>query len=434
VIAPRRAGVEYTVDHGGSWFYIRTNLGGATNFKVMRAPVTAPSDWQEFIAYRGAVFVEDVLVFKDWLIRSERRDGLRRINVRSLASGEEHEVTFDDAAYAVALEANPEFATGTLRFTFQSLITPPTVYDYDLATRQRVVKKKQEVLGGYDPAQYTVEWKFATSNEGDAATPVRIPVSIVYKGKTKPSSRPLLIYAYGAYGSSTEPTFNSARISLLDRGFVFAIAHVRGGQEMGRGWYDAGKMMHKQNSINDFIDVTDFMVGIGYADSRKVVANGGSAAGLIMGAIANIHQDRYRAIVADVPFVDLINSMADASIPLTSQEWEQWGNPHNPAEYKYMREYSPYDNVAPHAFPWILVMSGLNDSRVAYWEPSKWVAKMRAAKAEYARLTRTPDDTPLLLHMLMGAGHGGSSGRYERMHETALRYAFMLDAVGLVRP
>jgi oligopeptidase B len=253
---------------------------------------------------------------------------------------------------------------------------------------------------------------------------------MVYKGKIDPNHpRPLLIYAYGAYGHTTEPTFSSARISLLDRGFIFAIAHVRGGQEMGRTWYDAGKMMNKENTFSDFIDATDFMTGIGYADRRNIVANGGSAGGLIMGVLANMHEDRYRAIVADVPFVDLINSMSDASIPLTSQEWEQWGNPHKPDEYKYMREYSPYDNVIPHLYPSILVMSGMNDSRVAYWEPAKWVAKMRASRVEFHRRTGETDPNPLLLHMLMGAGHGGSSGRYERMHETAFRYAFMIDAV-----
>jgi oligopeptidase B len=420
-IAPRKAGVEYTVDQGGAWFYIRTNVGGARNFKVMRAPVTAPTHWEEFIPYQAAIFVEEVDVFRQWLVRCERRDGLRRIVVRALASGEEHEVPFTDAAYAVDLEANPEFGAAELRFTYQSPVTPPTVYDYNLATHERSVKKTQDVLGGYDPSQYTVERKFATSENGDA----RIPVTIVYKGHLTPGQpRPVLQYAYGSYGATTEPTFSSARISLLDRGFIFAIAHVRGGQEMGRTWYDAGKMMRKQNTFSDFVDVTDYLIGTGYADKTRIVAHGGSAGGLLMGVIANTYLPRYRAIVADVPFVDVINTMMDASIPLTAQEWEQWGDPHDADQYAYMRQYSPYDNVAAKPYPWMLVMSGVNDSRVAYWEPAKWVAKIRAMKT---------NDNPLLLHMLMGAGHGGSSGRYERMQETAFRYAFMLDAVGITK-
>ena len=419
VIAPRKAGVEYTVDHAGTWFYIRTNRDGATNFKVMRAPVASPSAWEEYIPYRPAIFIEGIDCFSDWMVVTERREGLRRLVVRARATGQEHEITFPDAAYAVRLERNPEFAVSTLRFTYESMITPPSVYDYNVTTRERVLKKKQEVLGGYDPSKYVVERRFATNGDGTA----RIPISILYlKGTKLDGSHPAVIYAYGSYGYSVEPSFSSSRFSLVDRGVVYAIAHVRGGQEMGRTWYDDGKMMRKQNTFQDFVDVTDFLVGAGYANPERVIAHGGSAGGLLMGVLANRYADRYRAIVADVPFVDLINTMLDASIPLTAQEWEQWGNPHIADQYRYMRAYSPYDNVARHPYPWILVMSGINDSRVAFWEPAKWVAKLRANKT---------DTNPLLLHMLMGAGHGGSSGRYDQLRETAFRYAFMLDAVGL---
>ena len=419
VIAPRTPGVEYTVDHGGEYFYIVTNRDRAVNFKVMRAPVATPSQWTDFIPVRAAAFVEGIDVFKDWMVRSERRDGLRRLVVRQLATNQEHEVTFQDAAYGVFLEENPEYATPLLRFTYSSLVTPQTVYDYDMSTRQREQKKQQEVLGGYDPSLYTVERRKATTMDGTAI----VPISIVYKAPLKKDrSRPLLLYAYGSYGSTTEPTFNSARISLLDRGFVFAIAHVRGGQEMGRSWYDNGKMMKKMNTFTDFRDVADFVIGEGYTSPAKLVIHGGSAGGLLMGAVTNMNPEKYRAVVADVPFVDVINTMLDASIPLTAQEWEQWGNPNKRGEYEYMRQYSPYDNVTPRPYPSILVMSGINDSRVAFWEPAKWVAKLRA---------NNMSQNTILLKMNMDSGHGGSSGRYDRYRETAFRYAFMLDAVGL---
>jgi oligopeptidase B len=417
VIAPRAPDLEYTVEHGGDWFYIYTNLG-APNFKVMRAPVSAPAAWQEFIPHRPAIFVESVDVFAEWLVRAERRDGLRRLAVRSLATGDEHEIAFADAAYAVDLDRNPEFGTGVLRYVYQSLITPPSVYDYDMGTRAAVLRKRQEVLGGYDASQYRVERLMVAAKDG-----TRVPVSIVYRGALeRDGKRPMLLYAYGSYGATMEASFSSPRLSLLDRGFIFAIAHVRGGQEMGRSWYDDGKMMKKLNTFTDFTDVAEFLVAQGYTGRDRLVAHGGSAGGLLMGAIANMHPEYFNAVVADVPFVDVINTMLDASIPLTAQEWEQWGNPAKPAEYAYMRRYSPYDNVARQRYPKMLVMSGVNDSRVAFWEPAKWVAKLREYKT---------DRNPLMLHMLMGAGHGGSSGRYDRYKETAFRYAFMLDSVGV---
>ena len=419
LIAPRADGVEYDVDHGGDWFYIVTNRDGATNFKVMRAPVAAPGLWEEFIAYRPEVFVEHVDVFERWMVRSERRDGLRRLVIRDIATGAEHDVAFPDAAYAVDVDRNPEFDATELRYTYESLITPPSVYDYAVATRVVTLRKRLEVLGGYDQSKYSVERLLVPSRDGS----VRIPVSLVHRHPlARDGSRPLLLYAYGAYGYTLEPSFSSARFSLVDRGFVYAIAHVRGGQELGRTWYDAGKMRNKVNTFTDFIDVADHLVRERYTASDRMIAHGGSAGGLLMGAIANMAPDRFRAIVADVPFVDVINTMLDASIPLTAQEWEQWGNPADAGDYAYLKRYSPYDNVERRAYPWLLVMSGINDSRVAFWEPAKWVAKLRALKT---------DNHPLLLHMLMGAGHGGSSGRYERMRETAFRYAFMLDAVGL---
>jgi oligopeptidase B len=308
------------------------------------------------------------------------------------------------------------YRTPTVRYTYSSLVTPPTVYEYTVATGARKVLKREEVLGGYDPAKYHVERTYATARDG-----ARVPVSLVYrKPFNKDGARPLVLYAYGSYGSTTEPTFNSTRFSLIDRGFVYAIAHVRGGQEMGRQWYDDGKMLKKKNTFNDFIDVADHLIKEKYSSRDLMVAHGGSAGGLLMGVVANQGGDRFRAIVADVPFVDAINTMADASIPLTAQEWLQWGNPYKKDEYEYMKSYSPYDNVEKKPYPALLVMSGINDSRVAYWEPTKWVAKLRAHKT---------DGNVLLLKMNMGGGHGGSSGRYERYREAAFRYAFMVDQV-----
>ncbi len=417
LIAARAEKVEYTVDHGGKWFYIVTNRDGATNFKIMRAPVEAPSEWREFIRHKRDAFVEDVDVFEKWIVRTERREGLRRIVVRPVTSAKEYDVSFQDPAYGVDLDSNPEFDTNVLRFTYSSFVVPPSVYDFDMRTRRRKLLKRQPVLGGYRASRYKVERLMVPSRDGS----VRIPVSLVYKPPLRRDGmRPLLLYAYGSYGATMEPTFSSARFSLLDRGFVYAIAHVRGGQEMGRHWYDDGKMMNKLHTFEDFIDVAAYLTEHKYTSSERLVAHGGSAGGLLMGAIANMRPDLFKAIVADVPFVDVINTMLDASIPLTAQEWEQWGNPQSADAYRYMMKYSPYDNVKAQAYPRMLVLSGINDSRVAFWEPAKWVARLRALKT---------DTNPLLMQMLMGAGHGGSSGRYDRIRETAFRYAFMIDAV-----
>ncbi len=419
LIAARRADVEYDVEHGNGWFWIVTN-DGAPNFKVARVRDDAAdlSTWEDWLAPRPAVFVESINVFAKHAVVSERREGLRHLRITTLATGETNDVSFPEAAYGVSQAANPMFETTTLRYSYSSLVTPSTVIDYDMSTRERTVKKQQEVLGGYDPTKYGVERRMAKARDG-----VLVPVSIVYRlPLVRDGKRPLLEYAYGSYGSNTEATFNSNRISLLDRGVIYAIAHIRGGQEMGRSWYDDGKMMKKKNTFNDFIDVGEFLVAEGYTSSDRMLANGGSAGGLLMGVVANMRPDLYKAIIAAVPFVDVINTMSDASIPLTAQEWEQWGNPAKPEEYAYMRSYSPYENVERKAYPAMLVTSGLNDSRVAYWEPTKWVARLRELKT---------DTNPLLLRMNMGAGHGGSSGRYERLKEIAFDYGFMLEQVGL---
>jgi len=419
LIAARRAGVEYDVEHGNGWFWIITN-DGARNFRVarVREDATDLTRWEDWIAHRDDVFVEGIDVFRDFAVVSERRQGLRRLRVTALAGGAAHDISFPEAAYGVSLGLNPMFDSPSLRFTYSSLVTPSTVIDYHMGTRERTVKKQTEVLGGYDPAKYGVERRMARARDG-----VMVPVSIVYRlPLVKDGRRPLLEYAYGSYGANTEPTFSSNRVSLLDRGVIYAIAHIRGGQEMGRAWYDDGKMLKKKNTFTDFIDVGEFLVAEGYTSRERMMANGGSAGGLLMGVVANMRPDLYTAIVAAVPFVDVINTMSDASLPLTAQEWEQWGNPSKPDEYAYMRSYSPYENVEHKAYPAMLVTSGINDSRVPYWEATKWVARLRALKT---------DGNPLLLRMNMDAGHGGSSGRYERLREVAFDYAFILERAGL---
>jgi len=415
-VAPRADGVEYDVAHGGDWLYVTTNRDDARNFKVMRAPVTAPGAWEEWLAHRDDAFVEGTDVFRGHVVVQERRGGLRRLRVTDLASGVAHDVEFPEPAYGVDLMRNPEYDTALLRFMYSSFVTPPSVFDYDVVARTRALVKRDEVLGGYDPAAYAIERIMVTARDG-----AQVPVSLVYRTPfARDGRRPLLLYAYGSYGYTLEPTFASQRFSLVDRGVVYAIAHVRGGQEMGRAWYDDGKMANKMHTFTDFIDCAEQLVRDGYTSRDRLAANGGSAGGLLMGAVLNLRPDLFTAVVADVPFVDVINTMLDDTIPLTAQEWEQWGNPQVPAEYAVMRTYSPYDNVEAKAYPAILVTSGINDSRVAFWEPAKWVAKLRISKT---------DTRPLLLKMHLGAGHGGASGRYERLREQAFRYAFILDAI-----
>ncbi|MGI8402697.1 MAG: S9 family peptidase [Gemmatimonadaceae bacterium] len=419
VVAPRRPNVEYQLDHIDGAFLLTTN-DNARNFKVMRIAddKVGTGSWTEFIPTSDSVFIEYLEPFRNNLVVVQRSGGLRRLRVVDLKSGRApFYITFPEPAYAVGPTGNAEFDSDTLRFNYQSMVTPSSTYDYAMSTRQRVLKKRVEVPG-FDPSRYEVKRFMVTARDG-----VKVPVSmLVGKNWKQDGTHPLLEYAYGSYGSTTEATFNSGVLSLVDRGFGYAIAHIRGGQEMGRQWYDDGKMMKKKNTFNDFVDVGQYLVDNKYTSKNRLIANGGSAGGLLMGAVANMRPDLYKAIVADVPFVDVINTMMDASIPLTAQEWQQWGDPHLADQYAYMKTYSPYDNVSRKAYPWMLVTTSLNDSQVGYWEPSKWVAKLRAMKT---------DSNPLLLKVNMAGGHGGSSGRYDVLRERAFRYAFMLDAVGM---
>ena len=422
LVAARQPGVEYAVNHQNGRFLILTNAGGADNFKLMEAPESDPSpaNWREVVPHRADVLLDGLDVFANHLVLYERGNALRQIRIRDIRTGQEHYVEFPEPVYTAGGGGNPEYNTSTLRFNYQSMITPSSVYDYDMDTRQRTLLKQTEILGGYDPSLYATERTWATAGDG-----TRVPISLVYKKPLqRDGTRPLLLYSYGSYGSSTDPTFSSANLSLLNRGVVFAIAHIRGGQEMGRAWYDQGKMMNKRNTFTDFIAAAEHLVAERWTSSDRLAIRGGSAGGLLMGAVVNMRPDLFRVVVADVPFVDVINTMLDASIPLTAAEWEQWGNPTNEEHYRYMLSYSPYDNVERKAYPTMLVTTGLNDPRVAYWEPAKWVARLRAMKT---------DGNVLLLRTNMGAGHGGSSGRYDALRETAFRYAFILHHLGIDR-
>jgi len=419
LVAPRRKDVEYSVEPAEGMFLIRTNADGARNFKIVSAPESASTaaSWRDWQPHRADTYVEDVSAFRNFVVVTQRTGGMRRLRVTELAGGRAHVVALPEQAYGVFPGPNAEYRTPTLRFTYSSLVTPPTVYDYDVASRRLRVVKRTEVPT-YDASRYEVRRLMIPARDG---TPV--PVSVLMrKGTALDGRNPLLLYAYGSYGYTQEPTFRSSVFSLVDRGFVYALAHIRGGQEMGRAWYDAGKMLNKRNTFFDFEDVAAGLVERRYTSTDRLVANGGSAGGLLMGVVANERPDLFRAIVADVPFVDVINTMRDASLPLTAQEWLQWGNPQVKAEYDYLMTYSPYDNVRAQAYPWMLVTSSLNDSQVGYHEPAKWVAKLRATKT---------DTHPLLFKINMAGGHGGSSGRYDVMREQAFRFAFMLDAVGL---
>ena len=418
VIVARSPNVEYQIDDIDGAFLMTTNYK-ARNFRVQRIPIDQVwgGNWLDMIPATDSVFVEYLVPFKNDLVVVERSGGLQRLRVIDLKSNAVHYITFPEAAYAVTPRQNAEFDTRNLRFVYSSLLTPSSTFDYDMATRERVLRKRVEVPT-YDPSRYEVKRFMVTARDG-----AHVPVSmIVRKGWKQDGTRPLLLYAYGSYGYTTEPSFHSNVLSLVDRGFGYAIAHIRGGQEMGRAWYDEGKMMKKKNTFNDFVDVAQYLVDQKFTSKNKLVANGLSAGGLLMGAVTNMRPDLFRAVVADVPFVDVINTMMDASIPLTAQEWQQWGDPHLADQYTYMRSYSPYDNVERKAYPWLLVTTSLNDSQVGYWEPAKWVAKLRALKT---------DSNPLLLKVNMAGGHGGSSGRYDSLREEAFRYAFILDAVGM---
>jgi oligopeptidase B len=416
VFLPRERNHEYAVDHFGDHFYVVTNEGGARNFKLMRTPVTATGrdSWQEVLPHRDDVLLQDIEVFRDHLVVTERRDGLIQLRIRPWSGEGEHYIDFGEAAYLAYVGANPEYDTRTLRFGYTSMTTPSSTYDYDMETRERTLLKREAVLGGFDPEDYVTERLYATARDG-----TRVPVSIVYRrGIERDGSNPLLLYGYGSYGASRDATFSSARLSLLDRGFVYALAHIRGGQEMGRSWYDEGKLLSKINTFTDFIDVGEHLVDAGYTSPDRMYAQGGSAGGLLIGAVINLRPDLFDGVIAAVPFVDVVTTMLDASIPLTTFEYDEWGNPNDPAYYEYMLSYSPYDNVSAQDYPHTLVTTGLHDSQVQYWEPAKWVARLRAMKT---------DDNRLLLKTNMEAGHGGASGRYRQYEDTAFQWAFLID-------
>ena len=419
VISPRQSELEYSVEHHGDQFFIVTNAE-AVNFKLMRASANNPSreNWEEVVPHREAVKLDSVSAFRNHLVISEREDGLQKIRVRNLITDEAHAVDFPEPVYTVQQGGNPEFNTNTLRFNYASLVTPMSVFDYEMDARTRELKKQDEVLGGYDPSLYESERIFAKAADG---TPV--PISLVYKkGLVKDGGDPLLLYGYGSYGINSEPYFSSNRLSLLDRGFRCAIAHIRGGEEMGRAWYENGKLLHKRNTFTDFIACAEHLIAEKYTASSKIVIEGGSAGGLLMGAATNMRPELFEIVIAKVPFVDVVNTMLDASIPLTVTEYDEWGNPNEKKFYDYIKSYSPYDNIEAKEYPHILVTAGLNDPRVHYWEPAKWTAKLRTLKT---------GDNQLLLKTEMGAGHGGPSGRYDYLKEIAFEYAFIFDLLGI---
>jgi oligopeptidase B len=419
IIHPREPELEYSVQDQGDVFFIRTN-DAAKNFRLMKVPIADPAkkNWREIVAHRADVKLEGMDTFRNHLVLYERENGLLKLRVQNTATNETHYVSFQEPAYSVAALDNFEYDTEILRFRYTSLVTPPSVYDYNMSTRSRELRKREEVRGGYDPTQYVSERIFATAKDG-----ARIPVSLVYrKGTKKDGNAPLLLYAYGSYGLNSEAAFASSRLSLLDRGFIYAIANIRGGSELGEAWHDQGKMMAKRNTFTDFIAAAEHLIAQKYTSSARLAIQGGSAGGLLMGSVVNLRPDLFHAVIAKVPFVDVLNTMLDASLPLTVTEYEEWGNPNEEAAYRYMRTYSPYDNVEKKAYPNILITAGLNDPRVSYWEPAKWTAKLRAMKT---------DKNLLLLKTNMGSGHFGSSGRYERIKETALDYAFLLKTLGM---
>jgi oligopeptidase B len=410
---------EIDVEHGGDFFYLRTNGGGLRNFRLVRVPVAdpRPQRWEELIPHREDVMLEDVDVFADHYVTHEREDGLVRLRVTEIATGASHRVEFPEAAYEIDPEPNAEFVTRHYRFRYQSLVTPPSVFDYDLVERRLLLRKQTEVLGGYDPTRYRTERLHAVAPDG-----TRIPISLVApKDRAGGDPGPLLLTGYGAYGIPYPVTFSSARLSLLERGVAYAIAHVRGGGEGGKRWHDAGRMAAKPNSFTDFIAVADFLVAEGWTTSDRLVVEGGSAGGLLIAAVLNQRPDLAAAAVLRVPFVDVINTMLDEDLPLTVGEFEEWGNPKVREHYEVIKRYCPYTNLGPRRYPALLVRTALNDSQVMYWEPAKYVARLRALSPE----------TPVLLKINQAAGHGGPSGRYDALRELAFDYAFILTRLGL---
>ena len=414
VFEPRVRDHEYTIDHARGSFFIRTNLN-ARNFRLMQCgeAQTSRQDWKELIPGRDDVLLENFLLFKDYLVLEERRNGLSQLYIRPWQSGDGHYLDFGEATYVAYPGVNEEYESGLLRYEYTSLTTPQSTYDYDMTARSATLLKQQRVLGDFDPARYHAERIYATAPDG-----TRVPVSLVYRRDMRTEgSQPCLLYGYGSYGYSSDPYFSSARLSLLDRGFIFAIAHIRGGEEMGRSWYDDGKLLKKINTFTDFIACAEHLIENQYTSPAQLYAMGGSAGGLLMGAVVNMKPALFKGVVAAVPFVDVVTTMLDESIPLTTSEYDEWGNPENKEFYDYMLSYSPYDQVKAQAYPSMLVTTGLHDSQVQYWEPAKWVAKLRDIKT---------DDNMLLLHTNMETGHSGATGRFKRYEEVAMEYAYLL--------
>ncbi|WP_165396038.1 S9 family peptidase [Flavobacterium sp. J27] len=413
----RTRGLEYSISHFGNDFYIVTNKDKATNFKLMKTNENATSmeNWVEVISHREEVLLEGIDIFRDYLVVEERSNGLNKIQIRPWSGEGAYYLPFESETYTAYTTTNPDFDTEILRYAYQSMITPSSVIDFNMKTKEKTVLKEQEVLGGkFDKNNYTEERIWATAADG-----TKVPISMVYKkGMKKDGSNPFLLYAYGSYGASMDPYFSTTRLSLLDRGFIYAIAHIRGGEDLGRQWYEDGKLLKKKNTFTDFIDCSKYVIATKYTSSNHLYAEGGSAGGLLMGAIVNMTPELYHGVIAQVPFVDVVTTMLDDTIPLTTGEYDEWGNPNEKEYYDYMKSYSPYDNVIAQNYPNMYVSTGLHDSQVQYWEPAKWVAKLRATKT---------DKNLLFLHTNMDAGHGGASGRFEALKEVAKEFSFLLD-------
>ena len=420
LIAARQTGHEYDVEENGNTLYITTNSAEAEDFRIVTAPLADPAQagWRDLVAHKPGRLILDAVVFSRHLVRLERENGLPRIVVRELASGAEHDIAFDEEAYSLGLSHGYEFDTTTIRFTYSSMTTPSEVYDYDMVTRQRTLRKRQEVPSGHDPRRYVTRRIFATAADGE-----QVPISLLYRTTTPlDGSAPLLLYGYGAYGIAIPAAFSTSRLSLVDRGFVYAIAHVRGGKDKGYRWYKDGKREKKPNTFTDFIAAGEHLAASGFTRRGAIVAHGGSAGGMLMGAVANMAPDLFLGIIAEVPFVDVLNTMLDAELPLTPPEWPEWGNPiSSEADFATISSYSPYDNVKRQTYPHIFAFAGLTDPRVTYWEPAKWIARLRDFNTS---------SNLVLLKTNMDAGHGGASGRFEQLKETAVDYAFALKIAG----
>ncbi|WP_428831842.1 S9 family peptidase [Flavobacterium yafengii] len=421
VFQPRVRGLEYSISHFDDSFYILTNKDKATNFKLMKTPenATAKENWKDVIAHRKDVLLEDIEIFRNYLVVEERSNGLNHIRIMPWSGEGEYYLPFGSETYNAYTTTNVDFDTDILRYSYQSLATPSSVIDFNMKTKEKEIKKEQEVLGGkFDKNNYIEERVWATATDG-----TKVPISLVYrKGLKKDGKNPLLLYAYGSYGVTMDTYFSSTRLSILDRGFVFAIAHIRGGEDLGRQWYEDGKLLKKKNTFTDFIDCSKFLIQEKYTSPNHLYAEGGSAGGLLMGAVVNMAPELYNGVIAQVPFVDVITTMLDDTIPLTTGEYDEWGNPNEKKSYDYMLSYSPYDNVKAQKYPNMFVSTGLHDSQVQYWEPAKWVAKLRTLKT---------NDTVLYLNTNMDAGHGGASGRFEALKELAKEYSFLLDLEGI---